>query len=220
MALAGVRHFHLNRHTTDQTPHRSGSTNRWFSRKIAHLNCMILLEGSIQKVADCKTTRRLTEGPGLVQVVWLIQLGTSPRRGCSRCSHDRRDPGSACGDGARVLQVDRSGMCDAESDCVFCVFKPCARIPWFWGLNNNNLVKSLHFPQALTGLLPGSRAREPARKGTSPPKHLRNYLPSQKVVLSFLLNLPLSTMIPFVFFFINCRLCWPCLLYRLSAHGI
>jgi hypothetical protein len=69
-----------------------------------------------------------------------------------------------CGDGARVLQVDRSGMCDAESDCVFCVFKPCARIPWFWGLNNNNLVKSLHFPQALTGLLPGSRAREQARK--------------------------------------------------------
>jgi hypothetical protein len=50
----------------------------------------------------------------------------------------------ACGDGARVLQVDRSGMCDAESDCaVFYVFKPCARIPWFWGLNNNNLVKSL-----------------------------------------------------------------------------
>jgi hypothetical protein len=36
----------------------------------------------------------------------------------------------------------------------------CARIPWFWELNNNNLVKSLHFPQALTGLLPGSRARE------------------------------------------------------------
>jgi hypothetical protein len=62
----------------------------------------------------------------------------------------------------------RSGMCDAESDCVFCVFEPCARIPWFWGLNNNNLVKSLHFPQALTGLLtrllPGSRARQQARK--------------------------------------------------------
>jgi hypothetical protein len=64
-----------------------------------------------------------------------------------------------------VLQVDRSGMCDAESDCaVFCVFKPYARILWFWGLNNNNLVKSLHFPQALTGLLPGSRAREQVRK--------------------------------------------------------
>jgi hypothetical protein len=57
-------------------------------------------------------------------------------------------------------------MCDAESesDCVLCVFKPCARIPWFWGLNNNNLVKLLQLPQALTGLLPGSRAREQARK--------------------------------------------------------
>jgi hypothetical protein len=47
---------------------------------------------------------------------------------------------------------------------VFCVFKPCERIPWFWGLNNNNLFKSLRFPQALTGLLPGLRAREQARK--------------------------------------------------------
>jgi hypothetical protein len=61
---------------------------------------------------------------------------------------------------------------------VFCVFKPCARIPWFWGLNNNdNLVKSLHFPQALTGLLPESRAREQGRKtsylarSTEAPKH-------------------------------------------------
>jgi hypothetical protein len=36
-------------------------------------------------------------------------------------------------------------------------------IPWFWGLSNN-LVKSLHFPQALTRLLPGSRAREQAGK--------------------------------------------------------
>jgi hypothetical protein len=76
----------------------------------------------------------------------------------------------ACGDRARVLQVDRSGMCDVESDCaVFYVFKPCARILWFWGLNNNNLVKSLHFPQALTGLLPGSCAREQARKDKQNP---------------------------------------------------
>jgi hypothetical protein len=66
----------------------------------------------------------------------------------------------ACSDGAWVLQADRSGMCNAESDCVFCVFKHCARIPWFWRLNNNNIVEPLHFPQALTGLLPGSRARE------------------------------------------------------------
>jgi hypothetical protein len=35
----------------------------------------------------------------------------------------------ACGNRARVLQVNKSGMCDAESNCVFCVFKSCARIP-------------------------------------------------------------------------------------------